>query len=177
MRKLLLMYTDTQLSRELVEKLQIVSDYLHSQREALFYVQLSVIDGATTKKNFEELLKSFSVDALFGPLIDLLLADKRIFLLPRVLTYVCALYLEKNNIMHFTVESPIALHADEMSILRSFLEKQQERLYSLLLKRIRSSLQDLRYIVQPSVLSIRSEDSCGYYRLHKEKLWKLKRQI
>ena len=29
------------LTVELVERLQIVSDYLHRQREALFYVQLS----------------------------------------------------------------------------------------------------------------------------------------
>lgn len=134
----------TQLSRELVEKLQIVSDYLHRQREALFYVQLSVIDGATTKKNFEELLKSFSVDALFGPLIDLLLADKRIFLLPRVLTYVCALYLEKNNIMHFTVESPIALHADEMSILRSFLEKRTGKAIFFTLKKNKELIAGLK---------------------------------
>ncbi len=111
------------LNIELVERLQIVSDYLHKQREALFYVQLSVLDGATTKRNFEELLKSFSVDDLFGSLIELLLVDKRIFLLPRVIHYICTLYLEKNNIMHFTVESPIVLHADEMTVLKLFLAK------------------------------------------------------
>lgn len=111
------------LNVELVERLLIVSDYLQKQRDALFYVQLSALDGALTKKNFEDLLRSFSVDALFGSLIELLLVDKRIFLFPRVLRHICTLYLEKNNIMRFTVESPIVLHADEMSILKDFLAK------------------------------------------------------
>jgi len=111
------------LSVELVERLQIVSDYLHKQREALFFVQVSSLDGDVTKNNFQSLLESFSVDALFGPLIELLIVDKRIFLLPRVINYICTLYLEKNNIMHFTVESPIILHADELSVLKDFLAK------------------------------------------------------
>lgn len=112
------------LNVELVERLQIVSDYLHRQREALFYVQLSALDGDTTKKNFEELLKQFSIDSLFNPLIELLLRDKRIFLLSRVIHYICVIYLEKNNIMHFTVESPVNLNAEDLTTLKSFLSRQ-----------------------------------------------------
>lgn len=112
------------LSVELIERLQIVSDYLHKQREALFYVQLSVLDGDVTKRNFEELLKQFSIDSLFSPLIDLLLIDKRLFLIPLVMKYVCVLYLEKNNIMHVTVESPIALHTDDLTALKAFLSRE-----------------------------------------------------
>lgn len=115
------------LSVELVERLQIVSDYLHKQRDALFYVQVSSLDGDATKRNLQELLASFSVDTLFAPLIELLLTDKRIFLLPRIIYYICSLYLEKNNIIRFTVESPTVLHADEMSILKDFLAKRTQK--------------------------------------------------
>ena len=109
------------LNLELVERLEIVADYLKRQHEALFYVQLSDLDNALTKGNFKAMLKSFDIDELFEPLIDLLLKDRRITLLPGVIHHVCGLYLEKNNIMHFIVESPLVLHTDEMTILRSYL--------------------------------------------------------
>lgn len=112
------------LTLELAEQLAIVGDYLHKHREALIYVELSDIDGAITKKNFEELLTSFGVADLFNPLIELLRVDKRIFLLPRVMHHIYALYLERNNIMRFTVEAPHALSAEEITILKGFLARQ-----------------------------------------------------
>lgn len=84
------------------------------------------------------------MDSLFEPIIDLLLKDKRIFLLPRVIYHVCRLYLEKNNIMHFTVESPIVLHADEMSVLQDFLARKTGKKILFSVKRNKDLIAGLR---------------------------------
>lgn len=106
----------------LAQRIEGLSLYLHKHRSALFYVQLTALDDANTKQNFESLLAYFKVDIIIQSLIDLLLEHKRLFLLPRILHHVYELYLEKVNIMSFEIESAIYLHEPELVQLKTFLE-------------------------------------------------------
>lgn len=107
----------------LIDNIDTLSTYLHENRAALFYVQLAGIDDSRTRKNFEELLAHFQVGHLFESLIELLLAHKRLFLLPMIFRYLYRLYLEKYNIMHFTIESAVDLSKEELVPLKLFLAK------------------------------------------------------
>ncbi|MBA3751488.1 F0F1 ATP synthase subunit delta [Candidatus Dependentiae bacterium] len=110
------------ISDEVADRIYTLSRYLVEHRRALFYVQLTKLDGDATKKNFDDLFMRFGVDHIFSPLIDMLLEAKRIFLIPRIMYYIYHLYLEKRNSMFFTIESSVPLTDDELSVLRTFLE-------------------------------------------------------
>lgn len=107
----------------LADRIYALSRYFDKHRRALFYVQLTTLDGDATKKNFDELFNSSGVDHLFGSLIDLLLLHRRIALLPRIMSFIYYFYLQKQGIMEFTIESPLDLTESELSQLHAFLEE------------------------------------------------------
>ncbi len=111
------------LSLEVAERIESVAEFLRRQRSALFYVQLSAFDNEATKKKLQQLLHAFGLQELFTSLIDLLVEQKRISLLPRVMDHIVQLSLEKNNIMRFTIECVIQLTMDELVSIKEYLAR------------------------------------------------------
>ncbi len=110
-----------QIDRSFIEQLDALSAYLYTHRALLFYVQRSALDGDRTKKKVYEMMDAFEGGRLLRPLVDLLIAHKRIFLLPSVMQHLSRLALEKKNIMKFTIESAPALSSQEREVVHEFL--------------------------------------------------------
>ena len=127
------------LSLEVTERIESVTEFLRRQRAALFYVQLSAFDNEATKKKLQQLLQAFGLQELFTSLIDLLVEQKRISLLPHVMDYIVRLSLEKNNVMRFTIECVLQLTMDELVSIKEYLAKRRARKLSAKLNAIPSS--------------------------------------
>ncbi|MBA2307603.1 F0F1 ATP synthase subunit delta [Candidatus Dependentiae bacterium] len=117
------LYSDT-ITEELAERIHLLGRYFHEHRRALLYVQITKLDGDATRKRFDTLFMSAGVDHMFASLIDMLLGDRRIFLLPRIMNFIYIFYLEKRSIIHFTIESAMDLDDQELAIVKNFLEEQ-----------------------------------------------------
>ncbi len=109
---------------DIAERIRVLASYLYEHRRALMYVQITKLDGDATRKKFDTLFTSLGVDHIFVSLIDMLLVDRRIFLLPRIMNFIYLFYLEKHSIMDFTIESPIDLEDTELMVIKNFLEEQ-----------------------------------------------------
>lgn len=109
---------------ELIEKIDMLARYLAVHRQALFYVQISVLDKGRTKNKLDEVLHQCGVEPLLRPLINLLIDHKRMFLLARIMKWISILALENKNIMKFTIESAPALNEDELARVQAFLTKE-----------------------------------------------------
>ncbi len=108
-----------ELSEAQYKKLLILANELDKQRSVLLFAQ--VVQAETTV--LETFFSNAGYGTLFVPLITLLTAQRRIILLPLILRAVYKLYLVDKGIMHFTIESPVALTKKEQEGFVSFLQK------------------------------------------------------
>ncbi len=106
-----------------MEHVKRLATFLGQHRRVLFYVQLSFLDGETTKKDFLDLLIKFNLDSLFKSLINLLEQQQRLFLLPKILEYIVRLYNEQHGIMEFTIVSSHRLNEPELNQIVDFLSE------------------------------------------------------
>ncbi len=113
-----------QINDDIAERVRALASYLYEHRRALLYVQITKLDGDATRKKFDTLFTSSGVDHIFASLIDMLLVDRRIFLLPRIMNFIYLFYLEKHSIMDFTIESAVDLDNQELMVIKKFLEDQ-----------------------------------------------------
>ncbi len=107
-----------------VEQLRALGEYLFAHRDSLVYVQLSSLDSDAMRKKLESILTHKGTDGMLESLINLLIEHKRVSLLPHILKALYAFYLQQQGIMKFIIESPLTLSHNEISTLKSFLEKQ-----------------------------------------------------
>jgi F0F1-type ATP synthase delta subunit len=70
-----------------------------------------------------QLLNYFSLKTTYSSLADLLVAQKRISLLPLILTRINEEYKDSTNSMEFSVESTLDLNSQEIEELKKFLSQ------------------------------------------------------
>jgi ATP synthase F1 delta subunit len=101
--------------------------FLEQHKHVLFYVQLSSIDEEQTKTAFLGLLKDFDFDSLFESLIDMLMEQQRLSLLPKILRYIVQFYYNHYGIMEFTILSSHPLSESELEDIVTFLAKKTSK--------------------------------------------------
>ncbi len=115
-----------ELTIELAERLSALAEAIKAQRSLLVYAGLK--DTAEeSKKQLEELFRVAGFGDMFVPLIDLVAEDKRLTLLPWIFHMIYVLYLERQGIMHFTIESAVELTKKEREAFVAYLEKKTEK--------------------------------------------------
>ena len=128
----------------MIECLDLLGEYLHQHRYALTYVQYAVLDAAHTQKNLFDLLEHCGVGEYFTTLITMLVNKKRIFLLSRIMYYIGTFYRQEHRMMHWVVESPLALSNEELIKVKLFLEAQTGKKAICTLKQNSSLIAGLR---------------------------------
>lgn len=94
--------------------------YLKNQPELCSVFKLPRVDEAK-REAIDCMMKEFRLTPSFKKLMQLLLQDQRLFLLPDVLQYVQHLYKERRGIMEFEVRSSHALKNEQLETIKFFL--------------------------------------------------------
>ncbi len=98
--------------------------FLMQHKQALFLLKLPFINPAKKKEILNELCQKFRLIDKFKELVELLVHDKRSFLLPDVLYYVSKLYQQRKGIMSFTIISSHRLGTDKLNSMQRFLAQE-----------------------------------------------------
>ena len=117
----------TNLTRDIVQRLPIVSDILERHRSLLVFAGLHATQERS-KKHIIDLFIMAGFDAsLYASLIDLVASHHRLSLIPFILRNIYKRYLETHGIMHFTLESALPLHDNERDAFIAFLRKKTDK--------------------------------------------------
>lgn len=111
------------LDTQMIEALEKFTSFIKSRHRVLFYMHLAFIPQETIKKTVHTLLSSYNLTMPITALVDLLIEQKRIYLLPAVITRIISLYKESHNSMDFIIASSHELSSEQLDELRAFLEQ------------------------------------------------------
>lgn len=111
-----------QLTKELCGKLLPLAEKLETQRSVILLAQIVHRDDESVLA-LEKFFKEAGFGSLFGKLVSLLIGQRRLILLPRVLRALYGICLEDKGIMHFIIESPLELSQEEQDGFVAFLQK------------------------------------------------------
>lgn len=107
-----------QITDQFYSKITSVHNALKERHELLYILSLpQILDN---KK--QEALQLLLPEELFKTLISLVIAHKRILLLPDILEQIMIEYRNKNNIEHFIISSSHTLPAESLNVLIQFLK-------------------------------------------------------
>ena len=109
-----------QLDLQQIEQLPHLAQTLDKIPFSLLYVQRA-LGNDSSSKSLEKVFKKAGFEKMFSSLISLLNNHKRLVLLPRVVRYIFQEFLERHNIMHFTIESAVELTQQEQDSFVEFL--------------------------------------------------------
>lgn len=112
-----------QITQQLAAHIQSFVSFLKARRTVLFYMQLASIPQETIQSTLYHLLASYHVSGSLTVLVDMLIKDKRISLLPQVFEALIALYKERHHIVDFVIASSHQLSEKQLERLKNFLEK------------------------------------------------------
>ena len=112
-----------ELDMEHAEALPAAAAQIEGARFFLLYAQFT-LGNASSTRGLEEFFVEAGYKKIFVPLILLLTESKRLVLLPGILRKIYKLYLARQNIMHFTIESAVELTQQEIDSFVSFLRKE-----------------------------------------------------
>lgn len=115
------------LDHQTIVSLEEFASFIKSRHRILFYMHLAFIPVDTIKKTIHTLLGSYHIGTPFISLVDLLIEQKRIYLLPYVISHIISLYKESHNNMDFVIASSHELTHDQLEQLRSFLERKTHK--------------------------------------------------
>lgn len=110
------------MSNEVIKQLGAASVFFSQKKEGLYFIHLANVDDAIKLKAIMNVMQKFDLNKLTS-LCSLLIEDRRVFLLSRVLHYIRKLYLERMNIMEFDITSTVNLNEKQRAIIENFLEK------------------------------------------------------
>jgi F-type H+-transporting ATPase subunit delta len=121
------------LTEQEMQAFPVVADILKEHRSLLIFVSIPS-SQVRSMNQIHELFRVAGCASLpCQQLIDLLVADKRMILLPQILEAWYELFLSSRGIMHFTIESAVPLNEAEREMCVDFLRKRlnQEIQYTL----------------------------------------------
>lgn len=104
-----------------LDRAKRLSDFIKERKEALFYIQISVLDSNAVKEAFFKLLNQFKLNEAFIQLINILELHRRLFLLPMILNSIVTISKDRANIAEFIIESSHSLSESQIKILTDFL--------------------------------------------------------
>lgn len=116
-----------------VQAFPVIADILEKYRSLLIFVGIP----STQERSMNQIYELFKFAGCTSQpcqrLIDLLVADKRMILLPQILKIWHELFLSSRGIMHFTIESAVPLTENECERYVRFLRNKlsQEVQYTL----------------------------------------------
>lgn len=99
-------------------------EFIKKHPHFLFLLQLPVLPKNIQQKNLDEFFAKTSLNVELKQLCNLLIDHKRLALLPELLSALKRLYLERNNIMEFTISSSHALTAQQLEDIITYLHAQ-----------------------------------------------------
>lgn len=104
-----------------VRHLREMSAYLQMNHSTIFLLGMPVITMEKKRQFMLKLARRFSLEHVIGRLIELLMHDKRLFLLAEILKIMSLLYREQMHVLEFSIASyPKASHAD-LEEIKEFL--------------------------------------------------------
>lgn len=106
---------------QLLERLTDFAKVLHKERRLFFILSLPHLGRDIKAEQVKQFCERLGLPWQFERLVNLLLADQRIFLLPEIVTYICQLYARQHNIVRVKIKSSVPLKKEECEILTQFL--------------------------------------------------------
>lgn len=106
-----------------IENIKNLAEFLKKNKNLLFILQLAFIDYKIKQDLIDKLFKKFNIIQEFKKLIDLLDLEIRISWLSDILLKLIDIYNINNNIMNFTIVSPILLNEKDILRVKNFLSR------------------------------------------------------
>ncbi len=103
--------------------LDALSDFLKEYHHVTYLLGLPVIPHQKKKEMLNALSREFHLTDRIDKLVDLLLHDKRLFLLGPILEFMARLYREKHHIIEFSITSYPCLSESDLNDLTQFLAR------------------------------------------------------
>ena len=110
-----------QLNQKDIERLHEAAQFLDSHRRALFLLKVPLISVKIKHKGLHEFCKRFALRESVIRLINLLLRDKRAFLLAKIFYAIVDIFREKHHIHTFMISSSAQLNETQQSDIERFL--------------------------------------------------------
>jgi len=110
-----------------IDKINTFISYLHDHRKSLFYADLKLLKLQKRQEIFHELIDKFELKSEFKKLTDLLILHQRTFLLHDILELIVKLYLDKMNVIPFTVFTSHKISTGQEEALIAFLEQKSNK--------------------------------------------------
>ena len=120
------------LTSKKIEQIERFVQFLEQHKKVLFYLQLALIDDSLKKESLIALVRKFDLDVSFEKLFDLLLFQKRLFLMPEVLCFIVQFFHEQLHRLIFRAESSHELSSAQLAELKKFLVSQTGKKITLL---------------------------------------------
>jgi len=106
-----------------LEQTEQLIRFLKEHKKLFFYLSMPDVSDELRTEILYQLLNYFSLKTTYSSLADLLVAQKRISLLPLILTRINEEYKDSTNSMEFSVESTLDLNSQEIEELKKFLSQ------------------------------------------------------
>ncbi|MCL4361448.1 ATP synthase F1 subunit delta [Candidatus Dependentiae bacterium] len=108
---------------EFINKLSVLVQQLKHNHKAKAYMQMVSISDQEKKKVITKMLSSFGLDNNLDKLIDILIKNKRLYLLFLILEQIEQKYKERENIIDITFKSANELDEKERKVIEDFFAK------------------------------------------------------
>lgn len=109
-----------QFTREHIEQLPELAQKLDHIPYSLLSMQHS-LGNDSSNKGLEKIFKKVGFKNVFTPLVSVLTLHGRLILLPHIIRYIYKEFLERHDIMDFTIESAVELTDEERNSLVEYL--------------------------------------------------------
>lgn len=106
-----------------MSNLLVMSDFLRENHSLVFFLGLPIIKEQRKSAFLHDLAKQFHLSHLIDQLLDLLLRDKRLFLLADILRLLSDLYAQKMNILNFSIKTYPRISHTDLEELKQFLAR------------------------------------------------------
>lgn len=110
-----------------IDKINIFMSYLNDHIKSLFFADLKLISIEKRQEIFHTLIDKFELKSEFKKLTDLLVIHQRIFVLQDILKLIVQFYLDKANVIPFTVFTSHKISKDQEKALIKFLESKTDK--------------------------------------------------
>lgn len=104
-----------------VDQMRNMSEYLRIHHSSILLLSMPVFSLKKKQQFMYEIAEHFSLDHLLKRLIDLLIHDKRIFLLADILKIMGQLYRERENVLEFSISSYPKISTHDLEVIKEFL--------------------------------------------------------
>jgi F-type H+-transporting ATPase subunit delta len=104
-------------------KMKIAQQFLQTHKQILLFLQLPQFNQEKKQSMIADLISHFSLPEQLSTIMLLLIKHNRSFYIPDVLLCINQLYKQHTNSMCFALKSAHALHAQQIEVIKRFLEK------------------------------------------------------